>query len=315
MVQLFKFLILLLFMAPEAVRAKKQHIASTKPTTENLRAAGGAAKQQKNGLNFIFYRLGAKVLTGNVDLYLIYYGTWADSEKQLIETFANGIGTSGWYNTTKQYYFQQNQNSGKIMVNGTVKVKQTVTDTGSLGFTLGATDIAKIVNGNINNDTFPADTNAIYYVLTSDNVKESMDSSNRFCTNYCGYHGSTIANKNNTRVQYSMVGKPPPSCFGACAASLNSKVSPNSNVAVDALLSVFAHELTEAVTDPYGDMSGKEAWYDQKGYENGDKCSWNFGTVKKDTFGASYNVEISNKKWLVQLNWSPVSQSCVLKTN
>lgn len=167
----------------------------------------------------------------------------------MIEIFANGIGTSSWYDgITKQYYFQKDQNSEKVMVNGTVKVKQTITDKGSRGFNLGPNNISKIVIGNINSGTFPANTNAIYFVLPPDNVKESMDASNSFCTTYCGYHGSTNENKNNIRVQYSMLGIASEYClFSRCGSFCNwFGSSPNNNLAVDAMLSVFAHELKQS---------------------------------------------------------------------
>jgi hypothetical protein len=34
-----------------------------------------------------------------------------------------------------------------------------------------------------------------------------------------------------------------------------------------------SHEHNEAITDPLGN-----AWYDLVGYENIDKCAWNFGS-------------------------------------
>ena len=40
------------------------------------------------------------------------------------------------------------------------------------------------------------------------------------------------------------------------------------------MVSVIAHELEEAATDP--DLN---AWYDNRGYENADKCAWTFGTT------------------------------------
>ena len=39
-------------------------------------------------------------------------------------------------------------------------------------------------------------------------------------------------------------------------------------VAIDAMLSVYAHELVEAVSDPL-----LNAWFDNTGYENADKCA------------------------------------------
>jgi hypothetical protein len=43
---------------------------------------------------------------------------------------------------------------------------------------------------------------------------------------------------------------------------------------VDGLLSVLAHELVEAVTDPNSD--GVRAWDDGYYYENADKCAVSF---------------------------------------
>ena len=53
--------------------------------------------------------------------------------------------------------------------------------------------------------------------------------------------------------------------------------------------SIIAHELEEAVTDP--DLN---AWYDQRGYENADKCAWTFGT----TYTAA-NGSLTTSKWAV----------------
>lgn len=39
-------------------------------------------------------------------------------------------------------------------------------------------------------------------------------------------------------------------------------------------INTISHELNESLTDPAGG-----SWYDANGYENGDKCSWDFGTL------------------------------------
>lgn len=59
-----------------------------------------------------------------------------------------------------------------------------------------------------------------------------------------------------------------------------------------AIANVSAHELSEAVTDPYS----TGAWYDSQGYENSDKCAWVFHT--------NSNVFSNNTAWKVQGNWS-----------
>ena len=52
------------------------------------------------------YQYGAKVLTKDVGLYLIYYGNWSLPITDQVTKFANGIGSSSWYSITKQYYSQ-----------------------------------------------------------------------------------------------------------------------------------------------------------------------------------------------------------------
>jgi hypothetical protein len=47
--------------------------------------------------------------------------------------------------------------------------------------------------------------------------------------------------------------------------------------AVDSVINVTTHELYEVMTDPL--LNNKYAWYDIAGYENGDKCAWNYGST------------------------------------
>ena len=61
---------------------------------------------------------------------------------------------------------------------------------------------------------------------------------------------------------------------------------------LSAIANVSAHELSEAVTDPYS----TGAWYDAQGYENADKCAWVFHT--------NSNVFSNGTSWKVQGNWS-----------
>jgi hypothetical protein len=49
-------------------------------------------------------------------------------------------------------------------------------------------------------------------------------------------------------------------------------VSPNGNPGVDGMVSLIAHEISEAVTDP-----DSTAWFDARHAENADKCAWSYG--------------------------------------
>jgi len=58
---------------------------------------------------------------------------------------------------------------------------------------------------------------------------------------------------------------------------------------LSALANVSEHELSEMLTDPQ-----LNAWYDQQGNENADKCAWTFDGL----------VTIGNETWKIQGNWS-----------
>jgi hypothetical protein len=74
---------------------------------------------------------------------------------------------------------------------------------------------------------------------------------------------------------------------------------------VAGLLSVLAHELTEAATDPLLNL-----WYDLGGAENADICAWKFGTVSTSN-GRKYNVNIAGRPYYLQLNLNPTTGLCV----
>src|SRR5205085_1457841 len=70
-------------------------------------------------------------------------------------------------------------------------------------------------------------------------------------------------------VRYSFVGNAN-RCLSACAAQTT---GPNGNAGVDGMISVIAHELEEATSDP----DPTSGWADSGGSENADKCAWTFG--------------------------------------
>ena len=134
------------------------------------------------------------------------------------------------------------------------------------------TEVATVTNGH------PV-ANA-YYPVYSDQRRGSAG--------YCAWHSSgTIA---GIRVQFgfffSLDGDP--GCDPASPPSLGHSQG------LAALANVSGHELSEMLTDPQ-----LNAWYDQKGAENSDKCAWTFdGTVS-----------IGGQSWKIQGNWSNAAAS------
>ena len=75
---------------------------------------------------------------------------------------------------------------------------------------------------------------------------------------------------------------------------MNRRMSPNEDVALDAMLSSIAHEIIETISDPFSD--GKRAWSDANGLESGDKCAFRPGSVQW-TDGYAYNVEFGGRRY------------------
>lgn len=224
--------------------------------------------------NDIQYTMGNPVLTGDVNVYYLYYGNWTTSQKATIEHFMNNIGESGWYGVNRKYYYQADESSPRVPVSGAVTLKKTVVDLYSRGKKLSGNDLPELIQENIDSGEFPEDTSAVYFVLTAGDVYESIRpefGKASFCSDYCGYHVSWVLNSGN-RIFYSQVGNPT-RCLYGCAPTMNSRISPNGDVGVDGMMSAIAHELVEAVSDPISDDDSLRAWQDAVGYENGDKCA------------------------------------------
>lgn len=232
---------------------------------------------------------------GTPTVYLIWYGNWNQSNsdtpagQQLVKDFVYGINNSPYFQINTTYAGP----SGTVMFGGET------TDTGSQGTSLTDREILSIVKIAITSGNLPLNANGVYFVLTSSNIAKSG-----FCSQYCGWH--TYANISGTPIKYSFVGNAN-RCLNSCAAQT---VSPNGNAGVDGMLSVVAHELEEATTDPQ-----LNAWYDSSGAENADKCAWTFGqSLTLLPNGAYYNMTLptqsGSRNYLIQRNLAATDNKC-----
>ncbi len=78
------------------------------------------------------------------------------------------------------------------------------------------------------------------------------------------------------------------------------------------MVSVVAHELEEANTDP----DPTTGWADSTGAENGDKCAWTFGASLQSVNGAFFNMTLptaggASRNYLVQRNLDSASKCYV----
>ena len=247
----------------------------TRDAAANKKSGGG--HQSGNGI----YYHGGPVMLGTVNIYYIWYGNWSSTAKQILTDFGSNIGGSAYEHINSTYYDGSNNH-----VTGAVNYAGATTDNYSRGTALADADIQAIVAAHAGVD-LPYDTNAVYFVLTSADVNETSG----FCTQYCGWHThGTIAGSD---IKYSFVGNPD-RCPSSCAAQTT---SPNGDAGADGAVSIVAHEMEEAISDP--DLN---AWYDRRGEENADKCAWTFGTTYTVN-GADANVRLGSRDYLIQQNW------------
>ena len=262
-----------------------KHIMQTLPAAASDQAVRGEAKPTRpgstsNGINYH----GGSLLTAGPAAYVIWYGNWSGNTTQnLVSAFFGGVGGSPYFNINTTYY-----NGSNVHVTNAVQLAGSATDSYSHGTALSDAGVQAVVSGAISSGKLPSDANGVYFVLTSADVSETSG----FLTQYCGWH--THGTIGTTDIKYAFVGDASAN-LSACSGQ---SVSPNGNVAGDAMISVIAHELEEATTDP--DLN---AWYDTRGQENADKCAWTFGTSTTLPSGAKYNMTLGGTRFYIQRNW------------
>jgi hypothetical protein len=217
---------------------------------------------------------------------------------------ADGSTTNVYYSDT-QYY---DNVSGNILYGSTFGAAWT--DTSALpasgctdsytGVCLSDAQIQAEVNKAITAKGWTAGPTHLFFLFTAKGIGSCAGSSCAF-SQYCAYH-SWIGSGSGVTLYANMP------YAATVAAACDSGQHPNSDDA-DATINVASHEHNEAITDEQG-----SAWYDRRGYENGDKCAWKFGTALGSTSGAGtqYNQLIGTGKYWLQQEWSNKSSGCVL---
>jgi len=155
-------------------------------------------------------------------------------------------------------------------------------------------EITHVVTAN----KLPTGLGTEYFLFTPKNVG-SCDGHYCAYSYFCAYHSNI--GSGSTAILYANM---PYAAYvyNACGSG----ESPNNNDA-DSTINVTSHEHNETITDPLG-----TAWFDSSGYEDGDKCAWNFGTPLGGAAGAEYNQVIGGAHYYLQQEWSNHSSGCVL---
>jgi hypothetical protein len=240
---------------------------------------------------------GGPVMTAGVTVYPIWYGNWpaTSTTPAVLNGFLGSLNGSPWYGINGGY----TDRAGKPVTTKIVLGASSSDPTYAFGKALSDANVGSIVSSAITSGRLPNDPNGQYVVFTSSDVSETSG----FLTSYCGWHSAmSVA---STVLKFVFVGDPSAK-LANCAAQ--TAISPNGNPAADAMVSILAHEVAEASSDPQ-----LNAWFDGAGRENADKCAWTFGPTIAAANGSVSNLTLAGKSYLVQQNWRNTSTgSCAM---
>ncbi|KAG6531893.1 protein EXORDIUM-like 3 [Zingiber officinale] len=293
----------------------------------------GESKKYEGSSEFVMlrYHMGP-VLTTNITVHPIWYGSWLPSQKHILRCFLRSISSpaapspsvAAWWRTVRLYTDQTGANISAAVVLGAERSDRRY----SHGRKLSRLAIQSVIRDAVAAPRRPLPVNprgGLYLVLTSDDVAVQD-----FCLTVCGFHYFTFPAIVGYTLPYAWVGNSAAQCPGICAYPFavppfavglrTPERPPNGNVGVDGMVSVVAHELAEMASNPL-----VNAWYAGEDpsfpTEIADLCEGIYGTGGGGAYtgqllvdagsGASYNVNgIGGSKFLVQWIWNPYLSYC-----
>ena len=203
----------------------------------------------------------------------IYWGSkWGDSsfvddKVSGLDTFYSKVHGTAYAHTNSEY----TDGAGNV---STTNISQSsdATDTSATPSGAPSTgqvlqEVAKVTGGH--------PQAGAYYPVYSDQPRGNAG--------YCAWHSSGTINGIQVEFGFFFNLDSDPGCDPGAPTNLGHSQG------LSALANVSGHELSEMLTDPQ-----LNAWYDQQGSENADKCAWTFNGL----------VTIGGQSWKIQGNWS-----------
>jgi hypothetical protein len=241
---------------------------------QNVRPHGHVAQLQYHGGP-------VQTSAANHNVYPIFWGSawssgsFSSTESGIATTFYGGLGGSSYANTNTEY----KDGSGNYVTSGATANGAT-NDTSAAPSNAPSTSqvLAEVAK------KYPNPSAGAYYPVYSDQPRGTAG--------YCAWHSTGMIG--NTRVQFAFF-------FSLSNDPGCSPDYPNASPQLEALGNVSGHEWSEMETDPQ-----LNAWYDQQGNENADKCAWQFNGTQHFTS--------NNSTWTIQGNWSNAASGCIWGT-
>ena len=250
----------------------------------NGQAKPGGGGGGANGINYH----GGPVMLGTTNVYYIWYGNWGSNTATTILTdLASNIGGSPYFNINTTYY----DANGARVLNAVQYTSFWSTGSSVAGPSSSPTDqdMINLIQAGINQNKIAYDPNTVYAIFTGSGVNLGGG----FGSQYCAYHTRGTTSQGVAYFAAMPYNQQYPS---GCTSAL---ASPNADVAGNSEVNTLAHEIEETTTDARGN-----AWYDNRGYENADKCAWIWGTTQTAANGGKYNMQFSDGKfYIIQQNW------------
>ena len=216
---------------------------------------------------------GGPVMHGTFVQPILWGARWSDpaflADKLTgLTAFYSGMGSSDYGNTTTEY------TDGAGNVSSGVTLGEIITDLSAAPASGSRTaPILAEVCSAIGNSVVP---NGFYPVYVDQP---------RGHARFCAWHSAGTC-PNGTTVQFAFFFNldGDGGCDPQDTSGLHSQ-------GMAALANVSGHETSEMLTDPH-----VNAWFDQNGQENADKCAW--------TFGTPLLAFLNGSQWKIQGNWS-----------
>jgi len=212
---------------------------------------------------------GGLIQTSASQVNPIYWGAaWNSSNEKIaaLDGFYASVGGSAYMGTNTEYTNANRQRVSALVSFGTHAIDSTAAAKNAPTTTAVLAVVAR---------NFPNPTPNAYYPVYSDQPRGNAG--------YCAWHS------------WGYVGTVPVQFGFFFNLDNDPGCDPNDNASghsqgIAALGNVTGHELSEMVTDPWG-----QGWYDRTGAENSDKCAWTFSNTL---------VTLGSTRWKIQGNFS-----------
>jgi hypothetical protein len=253
-----------------------------------MKSNANAATSTSSGSGQLIDHKGAVLPTAKI--YSIFWGpsqTLNATYQANTANFLNGLVCSNCASGLSGMLGQYSRSASINISYGKSYVDLSNPPASSPSTTAVANEVLKVV---ITNAKETLDRNGIYLVFTSNFPTRAS---------YCAWHGAATARINNVSTSFTMGYMPNLSTqlTGCGAHYLPNYTASGLGENFDSLFNVTTHELYETMSDP---MTSGYGWYDAAGFENGDKCAWNWST----------QISSSGKTFIVQQEYSNALKQC-----